>query len=531
LDLIPKDTLSDASFWKSTTDFQKAANALYAALPGVAVWDVDADLAYNNPNSVSNSTLTVPDTDGNWNTPYTQIRNCNNLIEKATGSPIASDIKVYLAEAKFFRAFNYWKLYRLYGGVPLVTKVLDIGSEELYGTRNSAKETVDFILQDLKDAAPDLPEESQVATADKGRITRGAANALRARIALFEGTWRKFRSDAGANEYLDVAVEAANTVITSGQYSLYTALGAESYLKLFDFEGDNAPECILDRRYEPLVSAHGFSYVPPTKQLADMYLCSDGLPISKSPLFQGYEMRTSEFQDRDPRMSQTLMMPGTVAYAYLMYKPPFEQWPFYPNRSNRTGYMLYKAQTQNPGYQIEPNHGQHSNDYHIIRYAEILLIYAEAIYEKNGSISDDDLNKTINLLRQRAGLQTLLTNGFVTSNGLNMQEEIRRERTVELALENFRWDDLRRWKTAEIELKKPVRGIKIVGTEWIEPIEVDGEVLNPYSGVEWQENTEEGFIVAEKASIRSSFTEKNYLFPIPAKEIQLNPNLQQNPGW
>jgi hypothetical protein len=263
-----------------------------------------------------------------------------------------------------------------------------------------------------------------------------------------------------------------------------------------------------------------------------MYLCSDGLPVSQSPLFQGYETRTSEFQNRDPRMSQTLMIPGTIAYAWMVYKPPMEHWPFYPDRNYNTGYIIYKFVTQNPDYQTEPNHRQHGYDHHIIRYAEILLIYAEAMYEKNGSLSDDDLNKTINLLRQRAGLQTLLTNGFVTSNGLDLQEEIRRERTVELALEGFRWDDLRRWKTAETELKKPVRGIKIVGTEWTEPILVDGDNMNPYNNAEWQNQTDaEGFIVSEPASARSSFTEKNYLLPIPVKEIQLNPNLQQNPGW
>jgi hypothetical protein len=114
-----------------------------------------------------------------------------------------------------------------------------------------------------------------------------------------------------------------------------------------------------------------------------------------------------------------------------------------------------------------------------------------------------------------------------------MREEIRRERTVELALEGFRWDDLRRWKTAETELKKPIRGIKIVGTEWAEPILINGEDRNPYKTQEWQVRTDaEGFIISEAASGRSTFNpEKNYLKPIPAKEIQLNPNLQQNPNW
>jgi hypothetical protein len=271
----------------------------------------------------------------------------------------------------------------------------------------------------------------------------------------------------------------------------------------------------------------------PTKQLADMYLCSDGLPVEKSPLFKGYEKRASEFENRDPRMTQTIMIPGLVCYAVLFGDPPIEHWPFYPDRTYNTGYIIYKFVTQNPDYQLGPNLDQQGFDHHIIRYAEILLIYAEAMYEKNGSISDDDLNKTINLLRQRAELQVSLTNAFVTANALDMREEIRRERTVELALEGFRWDDLRRWKTAETELKKSVRGIKIVDTEWTEPILVANEDRNPYKTSDWQSQTDaEGFIVSEPASARSSFNpEKNYLLPIPTKEIQLNPGLQQNPGW
>jgi hypothetical protein len=537
LDLSPKDTLSDASFWKTPADFQKAANALYAALPGFSRWDTDADIVYNDPNSVSNSTLTTPDTDSNWNDAYTRIRNCNNLLEHAAASSIAADVKVYVAEAKFFRAYNYWSLYRLFGGVPIVTKVLDINSSELYGTRNSARETVDFILQELQEAAPDLPEEDQVAAADKGRITRGAAIALRARIALYEGTWRKSRGDAAANDYLDIAIEAAGTVINSGKYALFSAYGEESYRLLFIDEGDNAPECILDRRYERLVSPHAFPTDigwgwGPTKLLADTYLCTDGLPVNQSPLFEGYETLTSEFQNRDPRMTQTIVIPGTM-YWMVQSPEPIAYWPFYISQNNKTGYAVIKYMPQNPDYLMPPNHAQQTFDHHIIRYAEVLLIYAEAVYERNGNISDEDLNRTVNLLRQRAGLPVPLTNAFTTANSLDMRTEIRRERTVELALEGFRWDDLRRWKTAETELTKAIRGIKIVGTEWTEPIIVGAENRNPYGTPDFQTRADaEGFIVCEPASARSAFNpEKHYLRPIPAKEIQLNPNLQQNPNW
>ena len=551
LDLSPKAQISDASFWISASDFEKAANALYASLEGFPsttdfnMFDVNSDIAFNSPNSVSNSTMTTPDTDGKWNTPYTYIRRCNNLIEHAQVSSIAESVKVYVAEARFFRAYNYWSLYRLYGGVPIVTKVLDIDSPELFDPRNSADEVVDYILNDLRDAVADLPEEDQVPAASKGRITKGAANGLRARVALFEGTWRKYRSDADATKYLDIALESSNAVINSGKYTLFSQYGAdESYRLLFIDEGDNASECILDRIHASRIGS-ALHYMPPrfqqygmlaTKTLADMYLCTDGLPVEKSPLFQGYETRTSEFENRDGRMSQTIMIPGTIYYAH--YVPaPVPTWPFYPQRNNTTGYIQYKYLPQNQEMLMfgDGSGVGHGYDRHIIRYAEILLIFAEATFEKNGSISDGDLDRTINLLRERVGMPTKLSNAFVTANGLDMKEEIRRERTVELAFEGLRWDDLRRWKTAEIELKKPIKGIKVLGTEWIEPILVSGENANPYGGEYFQNRTDEnGFIISESSSatIRGSFNpEKHYLYPLPAKELQKNTNLKQNPNW
>jgi hypothetical protein len=541
LDLEPKDTISDISYWKTTDDFKKAANILYASLPdlgadyAVNLFDVNSDIAFNNPNSTSNSTLTTPDTDGNWNTPYIYIRRSNNLIDKAENSSLSENVKVYLAEAKFFRALNYWKLYRLYGGVPLIKRVLDIKDSELYSTRNSAKEVVDFILEDLSDAAPNLPENDQVATVDKGRITRGAANALKARVALYEGTWRKSRGEVNANDYLDIAIAASNTVISSGKYSLF-----KDYRLLFVEEGDNSNEGILDRRHEIRIAMHYHPLIIqrfgllPTKNLVDMYLCSDGLPVEKSPLFQGYATLTSEFQNRDPRMTQTVMIPGTEYYAPLLPEP-VENWPFFPQRVPNSGYITYKFMSQDPTAIMNNEGGPvgYGYDYHIIRYAEVLLILAEATYEKNESISDADLDRTINLLRQRAGMEVMLTNAFINSNGLNMREEIRRERTIELAMEGFRWDDLRRWKTAETMLKKAIRGIKIIGSEWeTKSILINGAERNIYTDPSWKSKTDsEGFIVCESASDRSSFTEKNYLLPLPAKEIQVNPNLTQNPGW
>lgn len=533
LDLIPKDTISDRTFWKTASDYKLAANNLYLSLPGIGtIMDGESDIEYNVPNSVSNGTYQVSENDGNWNTPYIYIRRCNVIIEKAAISPIAPDLKQFAAEAKFFRAYNYWRLFRLYGRVPLITKALDINSEELYAPRATRKETVDLIIKDLTEAATDLPEQKILPTVDIGRITKGAANSLKARVALFEGTWGKYRSDANANSYLDIAIEAAKTVMNSSQYSLYFGKGDQSYRYLFIDAGDDAAETILDRRYQRNISDQGFPYAVgignhlPTKKLADMYLCTDGLPITQSPLFQGYNTRTSEFQNRDPRMKMTILIPGT-SISQIWYVTPVASWPFYPQRNGNTGYITYKYLSEDAF--ANKLAGPYEFDYHILRYSEVLLIYAEATFERNGAISDADLNISINLIRQRANMQAL-TNSFVAANGLNMKQEIRRERSIELALEGFRYDDLRRWKTAETEMPQDIKGIRIVGSNWTDPIIQDGANRNPYGGTSRQSNTDaNGFIIAERG--RSFDPGKHYLRPLPTKEILINDKLQQNPGW
>ena len=534
LDLTPQDTISDVTFWETSSDFKLAANDLYFSLEVFDFWDVESDIAFNVPNPISNGTIQTTETDENWNSSYTFIRGCNKIIAMAKETSVSEDeeIKRFVAEAMFFRAYNYWKLFRLYGRVQIVADVLDINSDELYDSRNTRKETVDFILDDLTKAVTDLPEKSELSEGNIGRITKGAALALKARVALFEGTWQKYREGSDFSEYINTAISAASDVMNSSQYSLYTE-GEESYRYLFIDEGDNSSECILDRRYQKDVFGQSFPHqiqqtgYLPTKKLADMYLCEDGLPVSQSPLFQGYNTITSEFQNRDPRMTMTMMVPGTNAYQPL-YSGAVENWPFRPQRNANTGYILYKFMSENVtanmlGAQDDP----HSFDYHLIRYAEVLLIYAEAIFERDGSIGDGDLDKSINLIRQRVNMPAL-TNSFVSSNGLDMLEEIRRERTIELAMENFRYDDLRRWKTAETELIEDVKGIKIVDSEWAEPIIIDGTNENPYLDNSWQTD-ENGFIIAEGDRVFDP--NKHYLRSIPTKEVLLNPNLEQNPNW
>ena len=533
LDLIAEDNVTDATFWQTPQDFKLAANNLYNGLDRHGFDDTESDIAFNFPNSVSNGNYQLSETNGQWNASYSYIRDINIVLEKSEGKEDAEILR-FVAEARFFRAWYYWKLLRIFGGVPIIKQSLGAQDPDLYTSRSSRTETVDFILQDLDDAVADLPLKSELADSDVGRITKGTALSLSARVALFEGTWQKFR-DGNADVYLDKAISSSNQVINSNEYALYQGKGDESYRYLFLQNGDDSQETILDRRYERNILGHDMPYqydgtgYNPTRRLADLYLDENGVPISNSQsVFQGYDTFESEFQNRDPRMTMTMIIPGQETVRVFFPVEPIANWPDFPQRNPNTGYILYKYMSEDP---IANNSGQLGDnslfdyDRHLIRYAEVLLINAEATFEKNGAISDDALDRTINLLRDRVNMPHL-TNTFVGTYNLDMREEIRRERTIELALEGFRYDDLRRWKIAETKLSQDIKGIKIEGTEWA--------TREPYSLPSYQNRVDEnGFLIAETDRVFDP--EKHYLQPLPTREIALyNENgveLTQNPGW
>lgn len=526
LDLTPKDQVSDASFWKKPEDFQLAANDFYYGLQGASNYtDNNSDIAFGSgPNQVSNgSYLPVANSDL-WNTSYKYIRGVNYLLQKANESGLTTAIDRWVGEALFFRAYNYWNLVRSFGGVPKIDKVLDVTSPELYTQRSSQAEIINFILADLDNAISKLPEQNQLTADESGRVTKGAALALKARAALYQGTWAKYHGQGDANTYLTTAISAAEAVVASAQYSLYSGMGANSYKYLFILQGDDSPEVILARRYYANRITHNwtrelwFNAMVPTKNLADLYLATDGLPVTQSPLFQGYNTMTSEFQNRDPRMAMTFIVPGSA----IFFEGGIMQ-PTYPgfsgSNATQTGYMLRKFLDET----LDAAQFRGQYDFKEFRYAEVLLILAEALYEKNGSISDADLNRTVNLTRSRAGMPAL-TNAHVTANGLNMLNEIRRERTVELAFEGFRRDDLRRWKLAETVLPQAIRGVKFAGTEY------QTRYPDLQIGVDIQVDAN-GFIIAEPAGSRQ-FLPRHYLDPLPLQQIQLSQGtLTQNTGW
>jgi starch-binding outer membrane protein, SusD/RagB family len=539
LDLKPESEITDVTFWKTANDFKLAANWFYLntldnpRYDGTNNSDNMSDIAIDvQPDPISSGTYVAPEQDDSWDGSYSGIRNANKLIQQADQSAIKSDVLTFLGEGYFFRAYNYFTLLKRYGGVPLIDKVLDPSDPEVFNGRATREEIVNFILSDLDKSIANLSAKS---ASETGRVCKEAAQAFKARVTLFEGTWRKFHVTGDANALLDMAIAASKSVIDSKSYELYTAKGPDSYRYMFiDQNSKNNPESILAKFYRTNINVNGWAYgvswgpLNPTKKIADMFLCTDGLPIDKSSLFGGYNLCRSEFDNRDPRMTQSIILP-----AKSVIRPQFDtfrpQWPGVDNNRNvNSGYMLYKFISEEP----TPGNGGGEFDWNVLRYAEVLLVYAEAKFERNGVISDADLDISINVLRDRVQMAHL-SNAFVQANGLDLRTEIRRERTVELAFEGYRWDDLCRWKTAETELPNSLLSIKVTGTQWDAP-EI---TIGSYSTASLFYNLtpdqlENGCKVLQPKIQRKFDPAKNYLLPIPTKQISLNPDkLKQNPGW
>jgi starch-binding outer membrane protein, SusD/RagB family len=528
LDRFPETSFSDANFWNTETDLIDAANRMYQQLD--ANWiDNRADDAVNQggPNSISNGNITVPNTSADWSDRYDEIFTANNILEKAGRAKISQNIiNRYYAEARFFRAYAYLSLVQKYGDVPLVLHTLDINSPELTMARTPRETVMEAIYADLDSAASWLPTRAALPAAQYGRVTKSAAWALKARAGLYEGTWLKFRNETGWQQHLQLAVEAAKNVMGQG-HALYPDYGG-----LFQHAGEGPAnkENIFVKIYgvsnTNLLLGHNNSRdlengrMAPTRNLIRQYLYTDGLPAftttntiegSPSPFFVAEDSETSYnaiLENRDPRLTYTVFKSGEEAY----------KGPWVPTVSlgARSGFAAKK------GFNVEDQtiNGAGTVDRILIRYGEVLLIYAEATYELADAISDEDLDLSINLLRARAGFNVKLTNEFVTDHNLSMREEIRRERTVELALEGFRYDDLIRWKTAEILLPQDLLGAKYIESDW------------PNTSASNLNLNADSVIIVEPSATRHFDPARNYLYPVPFNEITLSGgNVVQNPNW
>ena len=556
LNLDPQDQLGGDKMWQSENDYRNFANLFYGWLPdfgtiyndGSAHSDSRSDLlTYSSVNIYSKGTNTVPANDGNYTGAYAHIRRCNLLLEAAPSFGKQEVISQYVGEAYFFRAFSYFELVQLYGDVIIVRTPIDINSRELQVPRNDRGEVIDFVIDDLNKAAELLKPAASLTAEEEGRISREGALAFLSRVALYEGTWQKFHNNnaSRATSLLDISAKAARQVIDGKQFYLFGTQGesvvlgdsAQKYMFILENEQSNPAnlgksanhEYIITKRHDQTLARIGRNVTRETannvqwitRNFAQLYLCDDGLPIEKSPRFKGYATKKSEWQNRDTRMRYTLLMPGTH---YWDNYAPRQSWE---NGNMEGGYYYNGRNNDNSGYNNQkwaseravPD-GEEGYDWPVLRYAEVLLNYAEAVYERDGSISDADLDLSLNLVRLRVNKTNnmpKLSNSLVNGNGLNMREEIRRERTVELFQEGFRIDDLKRWATAMGVMSRPLLGVKYTGTEW------QSSGWNPSFSKDAN-----GCLIMDT---NRSWTEKNYLLPLPSDQLQLNPNLKQNIGW
>ena len=256
-----------------------------------------------------------------------------------------------------------------------------------------------------------------------------------------------------------------------------------------------------------------------TRNMVDLFLYTDGLPREKSPLKVSPETSYDDiFTDRDPRLGMTIFRVGEEAY-----KGPFDPFAFRYGYNLKKGFNLDMWQTTN----------KETIDKMIIRYAEVLISYAEALYEYNDAITDAQLDATVNKLRERVGMPAKLSNAFVSANGLNMRDEIRRERTVEFIDENKRYDDIIRWKIAEKVLPVDLIGAKYTDEATKQRDDLADRLTDAGGVVNGKVRyDEEDVYVLEFSENRKFDPSKDYLHPIPLKEISLSGGaVTQNPGW
>ncbi|MBO9202852.1 MULTISPECIES: RagB/SusD family nutrient uptake outer membrane protein [Niastella] len=530
LDLYPETILRDEQFWNTESDLMNACNRLYELLPGNWIDNRGDDNVNQNANTTSNGAWTIPNTSGEWNDRYKEIFTANNILEKGGKAKVNDAIRNrYFAEARFFRAYAYFQLVMKYGDVPLVLHTMDVNSPDLTMGRTPRAEVLKAIYDDLDFAASWLPLRASLPGDQWGRLIRSAAWGLKARVGLYEGTREKFIGASGWQAHLQTAIDNASLVMAPAQgHALFPDYG-----KLFVHDGEGATnkENIFVKIYgvdsANAILAHNNSRdlengrIAITRNLIRQYLYTDGLPAfntdgtpvaTPSPLFvpEANELAyNTVFDNRDPRLTYTVFKKGETAYKGA--------WAPTTSLGSRSGYATKKGFNNSDWV----NNTNATTDRILMRYAEILLIYAEAKFELSESISDADLNLTVNALRTRAGMAAKLTNAFVTASNLSMRDEIRRERTVELALEGFHYDDLIRWHTAETVLPKDLLGAKFIQADWLSGTNASSLKLNA-----------DKVVIAEAASTRKFQANRDYLYPVPLNEISTSGNnVTQNPNW
>lgn len=519
LDRYPLEELSDESFWKTEKDAEMAVSNLYNVLP---TWDVDE--AINSDDAVhgikwaaGNQSKGVYDpSDYGWSGEYGYIRQANLVLEKIQEMDLSEDAyKKLEGQARFFRAYTYFTLIRSFGAVPYIDKPLELTDVENI-TRTPKDEVYAKVMEDFDIAIADLPVQWD--ETNSGRITKGAAMAMKARAALYYNNWQ-------------TAMDEAKKVMDLGQYELYDKDNTGRYKELFWEVADGCDEFILSVQYNAPTRTHyligwecfptlGWGGLNPTQSLVDAFEDINGAPIANSTIYDS----TNPFANRDPRLEVNVLHDGETMYGVTIKVAPLSS-------SGNTGIGQHGDATATGYYQqkwLDPSIDPQSTgwdmgkDWVVIRYAEVLLTYAEAKNEL--SPLDPSAFDAVNQVRRRVGMPDLQNTDPTKPTYCGTQDDLRKriwnEWRVEFALEGGKrqWD-IRRWGIAKDVLNAPFEGLRYTLVD--DPNAPKGD------------NGKKCILyVGEPLKLTGShYEDHNYLLPIPQTEIDLNPKLEQNPGY
>jgi hypothetical protein len=501
---------------------------------------------------------------GNVNWGWTTLRSINYFLVNNTDPNLSERARNnYSGIARFFRAWFYFEKVKRYGDVPWIDRPLDVSDSALYGGRDSRAVVMDHILEDLDFAIANIS-----ATNENSRtlITKDVALALKSRVALFEGTFRKYHPEFGlqssADRFLTASASAAKVLIDSRRYSLYTGSGVgDSYRQVFVRDAPITQEVLLTNTQSTALAVRHqanwiftsattgvrFSFIRP---FIHTYLNIDGTPFTSRA---GYQTMTfqDETKNRDRRLSQTIRTPGyrRIQAGAQIAGPPAFTYTF-------TGYHPIKWSVDD----VAMDGGSlNTNAVHLFRYAEVLLNYAEAQAEL-GQFTAADWAATVGALRARAGITGGLTalptvvdpylrSVYFPDVSNPVILEVRRERGIELAMEGLRFYDIVRWARGAL-MEMEWRGIYVPaantnidldenGTPDVNFMAVNIPTAQRVAGVTYLAVTGTDFKLSNGTSgelvwrndIPRKWEQKNYLYPIPEGDLLTNPALKQNPGW
>lgn len=547
MSLTPLSNANSESWYTTEEELDMAVNEFYLLgywkdpLENSEMWTDNFTYRNAHRTSILSGTLNGSNSGDNWISPrlwqqsYKLIARANSLLEKIDANAIGvpqDKIRQYKAEAHFARACKYADLLFFFGDVVFVDKYITI-EEAFQMGRTPKEEIIPFVYADFDQAIADLP----VSYGTKAeRFTKGAAYAMKARFALYLGDW-------------EIAAEAAKACMDLNVYELHGDF-TELFLantknntkeKIFAIPRSIANEVMLDVWFvnnERTRNAGGYGSACPSWDLFAAFLCTDGLPIDESPLFDPQ----NPFKNRDPRCTQTIVEFGTQFLGFHYDTHPevtdvmnYNTGTTQKNQDNRliNQYASYNGLNWKKGIdEAWTVQGGVECDYVAMRYADVLLMYAEAKIELNEI--DDSVINAINMVRARGfGVGVSETNRYpaVTNTGQdNLRKVLRLERRVELAKENRRYMDLIRWKLAKKALNIPNYGIiypatpnSIANWFWGSTPQIDEDGIADFSALE---KAGQATILSER-----SFPDHQYLWPIPTSDIEKCPNLKQNPGY